>query len=113
MTAVVIVQVVSTDVAIRIRLAKVTAQVVTTRVTAARKVTTARKATAARRMEIARRMNAREIATLRNARHVTRKTARRVKVVKRKEMAAERRVMVVERRKETVSAVVINNKWQR
>lgn len=107
MTAVVIVQVVSTDVAIRISLAKVTAQVVTTRVTAARK------ATAARRMVIARRMNAREIAILRNARHVTRKTARRVKVVKRKEMAAERRVMVVERRKETVSAVVINNKWQR
>jgi hypothetical protein len=107
MTAVVIVQVVSTDVAIRIRLAKVTAQVVTTRVTAARK------ATAARRMAIARRMNAREIATLRNARHVTRKTARRVKVVKRKEMTAERREMVVERRKETVSAVVINNKWQR
>ena len=107
MTAVVTVQVVSRDVAIRRRLATVTVHAVTTRVTAARK------ATAARRMAIARRMNAREIATLRNARHVTRKTARRVKVVKRKEMTAERRVMVVERRKETVSAVVINNKWQR
>ena len=63
----------------------------------------------------------------RNARHVTRKTARRVKtvtspvtaverretVVERRVTAVERREMVVERRKETVSAVVINNKWQR